>query len=332
MSKNALSKTEKIDLKLVEEFRKAKELKTSIEGFVNEFLLQFVSEQTQRAYAKDLQFFFDFLKKGGERIEKPKDIGAHHFRVYRDHLINKNYSSSTINRRLVCIRSFIKWAIGCQLMDFNPLDQIKLPKVQTEAPTIAFTDEEVVAMINAPEKESKVGRTHRLIMMLLFGLGLRRSELAQIKRKDFYQERGHLVLNIKGKGGKLRDMPIPQYLQNEILDYQDFLKSLGIEIEPEDYLIQSQRKGKNTNPIDGSSIFRVIEKYAKICGIAKRVSPHSCRATAISHLLDTQKIPIRDVAIFAGHSHITTTERYDKRRKGLDDNAAYLVNYEKKIS
>ena len=103
-------------------------------------------------------------------------------------------------------------------------------------------------------------------------------------------------------------------------------------MEEDDYLIQSAKKGKNDKPIDGSTIYRVIEKYAKKCGINKKVSPHSCRATAISHLLDTQKTPIRDVAIFAGHSKITTTERYDKRREGLDNSAAYQVDYGKKDS
>ena len=79
--------------------------------------------------------------------------------------------------------------------------------------------------------------------------------------------------------------------------------------------------------MSGTTVYRIIEKYAKACGINKKVSPHSCRATAISHLLDTQKTPIRDVAIFAGHSKITTTERYDKRREGLDNSAAYDIDY-----
>jgi integrase len=112
------------------------------------------------------------------------------------------------------------------------------------------------------------------------------------------------------------------------------LQKFGIELAPEDYLIQTQPKNKhqliNKQPIDGSTIFRIIQTYKKILGINKRVSPHSCRATVISHLLDTQKTPIRDVAIFAGHSKITTTERYDKRRQGLDDSAAYAVDYTKK--
>jgi integrase len=94
--------------------------------------------------------------------------------------------------------------------------------------------------------------------------------------------------------------------------------------------IQTAKKGKNSAPVNGSTIYRIIEKYAKECSINKKVSPHSCRATAISHLLDTQKTPIRDVAIFAGHSKITTTERYDKRREGLDQSAAYDIDYNKK--
>jgi integrase len=79
--------------------------------------------------------------------------------------------------------------------------------------------------------------------------------------------------------------------------------------------------------MDGSTIYRVIERYAKNLGINKAVSPHSCRATVISHLLDTKYTPIRDVATFAGHANITTTERYDKRRKNLDKSAAYEVDY-----
>ncbi len=105
------------------------------------------------------------------------------------------------------------------------------------------------------------------------------------------------------------------------------MASHDIQFTKEDYLLQTSLKGKNTKPMDGSTVYRIIEKYAKICGITKKVSPHSCRATAISHLLDTKKTPIRDVAIFAGHSKITTTERYDKRRDNLDNSAAYEVDY-----
>jgi integrase/recombinase XerD len=314
----------KIDPKLKAAFESAQTHEFG--DFVREFILQFVSLQTQKAYAKDLKFFFEFLAKGGLNLNHPEQIQAHHFRLYRDSLIENDYSSATINRRLVCIRSFIKWCIGAGLMKHNPLDQIKLPKTQTQNPTLAFSDEEVNRMLEAPENNRR-GRMHRLAMLFLFNLGLRRSELTQIQIKDFYQDRGHHVLSIKGKGAKLRDMPLPASLINEIEQYSNSLKIEGIDLDPTDYLFFSGKKPNK--PIDGSTVFRIINRYAKKLGINKRVSPHSCRATAISHLLDTQNTPMRDVAIFAGHSKITTTERYDKRRKGLDDNAAYKVNYKK---
>jgi site-specific recombinase XerD len=318
-----------VNEELVKKFKDAGKRKTEIQDFIRDFLNQFVNESTKKAYIKDLKFFFDFLKTGKVCIGHPKDIQAAHFQFYRDHMIERGLASATINRRLVCIRSFMKWAIAATIIDSNPLDIVKLPKVETQSPTLAFDDDEVVDMINSANTSTKTGLTHRMVMVLLFSLGLRRSELSHIQLKDFNQDRNHSVLSIKGKGGKIRELPLNEYVLKEIDFYLNGLIVYIPELEKEDYLIQSTGKKKNTKPINGSSIFRIIEKYKILLGIDKRLSPHSCRATAISHLLDTQKTPIRDVAIFAGHSKITTTERYDKKRKGLDQSAAYQVDYKK---
>lgn len=331
-----MSKNEKKSLsltynsELAKKFEHASRKKTQIQDFIQEFLMQFLSEDTKLAYLKDLKFFFDFLISGNVQISHPKDIESYHFQIYRDHLIDRGLASATINRRLVCIRSFIKWAMASKLMSHNPLDTVKLPKVQTESPTVAFDDHEVEMMINAPDTSIHRGRTHRLAMVLLFHLGLRRSELTQIKIEQFTQDRGHMVLSVLGKGDKVRIIPINHYVKEEIQLYLDSIKEKSIVLIPSDYLLQTNLKQKNNQPIDGSTIFRIIERYAKSLGINKAVSPHSCRATVISHLLDTQNATIRDVAIFAGHSNITTTERYDKRRKNIEKNAAYKVSYFKK--
>lgn len=321
----ALSVTVNPDL--ARKFQEAAQKKTSIHDFMQEFILQFLSEDTKTAYIKDLKFFFDFLRSGNVSISHPGEIQAYHFQLYRDHLLERGLASATINRRLVSIRSFIKWAVACKLMTHNPLDTIKLPKVQTETPTSAFDDEEVLRMINAPDLKNHKGRTHRLIMAMLFNLGLRRSELTQIKLYQLSQDRGHHILTIHGKGDKTRLIPLNDFIMNEI---QNYLNSLPHELGAEDFLLQTEEKSKNDRPMDGSTIYRIIEKYARAVGINKPVSPHSCRATVISHLLDTQLTPIRDVATFAGHANITTTERYDKRRKNLDKSAAYHVNYDLK--
>ncbi len=319
-----------VDHKLAKKFKEASKRKVSIEDFIKDFLNQFLSEQTKRAYLKDLDDFFHFLKSGDVTILHPNEIKGHHFQFYRDMLIDKKLTSATITRKLVSIRSFIKWSMAQRLIEYNPLDIVKLPKVQTEMPTIAFDDKEVIDMINAVDTETKKGAMHKLVLTMLFSLGLRRSELTHIKFKDIYKERGHYVLEIHGKGNKTRLLPLSKSIIACLSEYSESMINFGIYFEPNDYLIQSSLKGKNTKPTNGSTIYRIIEKYAKVCNITKRVSPHSCRATAISHLLDTQKTPIRDVAIFAGHSKITTTQRYDKRVNSLDNSAAYDIDYENK--
>jgi site-specific recombinase XerD len=328
--KNSNALTVNYDADLARKFQEASQKKTSIQDFIQEFLAHFLSKDTKTAYINDLKIFFDFLSSGNESICHPRDIESYHFQLYRDHLMERGLASATINRRLVCIRSFIKWAVAARLMDHNPLDMVKLPKVQTESPTVAFDDDEVTKMINAPDTETHKGRTHRLVMVLLFHLGLRRSELTNIRMQQFVNDRGHIVLRIHGKGDKIRPIPINKHVQSEIQNYVDYLMTFGVELEEKDYLLQTELKKKNDRPMDGSTIFRIIERYARAVGITKSVSPHSCRATVISHLLDTQNTAIRDVATFAGHANITTTERYDKRRKNLDKSAAYQVNFNKK--
>lgn len=328
--KNSDALTLNYNPELARKFQEAAQKKTDIQDFIQEFLVQFLSPDTKTAYIKDLKFFFDFLRSGNVVISHPSEIQSYHFQLYRDHLMEKGLSSATINRRLVCIRSFMKWAIASKLMDHNPLDTVKLPKVQTESPTVAFDDEEVSMMIGAPDISTHKGRTHRLVMVLLFHLGLRRSELTHIKMHQFVHDRGHIVLRIHGKGDKVRLVPVNQHVHQEVNTYIEALRSHGIELGAEDYLLQTEVKKRNTKPMDGSTIFRVIERYARKVGINKTVSPHSCRATVISHLLDTQNAAIRDVATFAGHANITTTERYDKRRNNLDKSAAYQVNFYKK--
>lgn len=319
-----------IDEDLFKKFQQAENSNTHIQDFITDFLGQFISKQTQKAYVTDLTLFFKFLKKGGLFVSHPNQIKGAHFQFYRDDLLEKGYASASINRKLVAVRSFIKWSMAQKLIDHNPLDIVKLPKVQTEAPTIAFDDTEVVEMLASPDLATKKGQMHKLVIHLLFSLGLRRSELVQIRVSHIYQERGHYVVKIKGKGNKDRHLPLSQDVIRALKSYMDAMANFNIEFEPDDFLIQSNSNGKNSKPMDGSTVYRIIERYAKKCGINKKVSPHSCRATAISHLLDTQKTPIRDVAIFAGHSKITTTERYDKRREGLDNSAAYDINYEDK--
>ena len=317
-----------IDEKLARQFKEARERGIHIEDFFNDFLERFLSLDTRRAYQGDLDAFFGFIKSGGELLRHPSDLKAFHFQLYRDKLMAEGKASATINRRLVAIRSFMKWAVSAKLVDHNPLDVVKLPKVQTESPTQDFDDEEVARMLEAPDLNTLSGNLHRISMVLLFHLGLRRAELTGLRLMDFQEQRGHFVLRVHGKGDKVRLVPVTDTVRKELQNYCGRLLHAGVKLEPDEWLLQTDPVKRRGQRVDGSTVYRIIEKYARSLEINKKVSPHSCRATVISHLLDTRSAPIRDVAIFAGHANVTTTERYDKRRQNLDKSAAYAVDFE----
>lgn len=311
---------------LAERFRqRSREKNSTIYDFVNDFLCKYLSPDTKRAYAKDMNDFFDFLRMGDVLVHHPKDIEAYHFQEYRDWLIESGLKSATINRRMVAVRAFMKWALALGMIQFNPLDAVKLPKVQTEMETVAFDDEEAVRMIQAPDTKTHSGRMHRLAMVLLFNLGLRRAELANVQLGDIFEDRGHMVLRVHGKGDKTRLIALSEYVQNELKAYLNSFEAKWF-WEEDDYILQKDGKVKSRKAIDGSTVYRIVDRYAERLGINKRVSPHSCRATVISHLLDTKKVPIREVAGFAGHSSVLTTQRYDKRLDSLNRNASYSVD------
>lgn len=322
--------TKAVDQNLARKFAEARERGILVEDFINDFLGGFLSADTRRAYQNDLEVFFDFLRRGGEHLTHPADLRAYHFQLYRDELMAQGLASATVNRKLVAVRSFMKWSLAAKLIDHNPLDVVKLPKVQTESPTQAFDDDEVVRMLAAPPAGDPKGELQRIVMALLFHLGLRRAELTNLRCRDFYRDRGHIILRVHGKGDKVRLVPISDSMAEALQRYHDFLHSRGVVLEGEDFLLQTDPVKRPGEKIDGSTVYRWINRYARALGIHKRVSPHSCRATVISHLLDTQQTPIRDVAIFAGHANVTTTERYDKRRQNLENSAAYDVDFKPK--
>src|SRR5687768_9159811 len=104
--KSTTALTLHVNQDLARKFQEAAQKKSDIQDFIKEFLVQFLSEDTKTAYIKDLRFFFDFLRSGSVAIGHPSEIKSYHFQLYRDHLLERGLSSATVNRRLVCIRSF----------------------------------------------------------------------------------------------------------------------------------------------------------------------------------------------------------------------------------
>jgi integrase/recombinase XerD len=265
-----------------------------------QFINSFVSPQTRRSYSNDLKGFFEFVGP----LNSPADLQPIHISAFRDKIAADGASTATINRKISTIKSLTRWLIQNGHLTTDPTISVKVPKVVHSRSTEAFKDEEVAKILEIVEDIS-----HKTLLMTLFYTGLRRSEVVKLSPASIVQQSGLSGFKVIGKGGKERLVAIPEELTKQLNIY-----------------FQRTRIGDFLFEMDESTVYRIVKRYAAKAGVKGRFGAHSCRATVISNLLDNQ-VPIRDVANFAGHSSVNTTTLYDKKRKGLADNAGYKIRY-----
>lgn len=289
------------------------------------------SAHTRRAYEGDLKQFRQFLlaaKLAGDSFDS--------LVAYRDWLLAPEHEGGlaltrgSANRKFATVRSFLGWLQARGQVKENPSLWIKKFRAKTESPTQGFSDKEVAHMLALPNLDTASGLMHSVILHFLFYLGLRRSELVALKASHLgWQRVGEdtvLTVRVQGKGDKERMLPLPDVLRRVLLEYLD-RKYLSIGVDR--YLFSPVRNNvtkTKDKPLAPEAVYYVVKKYAGLAGVDRKVSPHSCRATAISNALD-HAASHRSVQQMAGWSSPLMIERYDKRRTALQDSAVHVVEY-----
>ena len=300
-------------------------LRQSIEGF----LLDQRSEHTRRAYGRDLQRFFRYLAPLQHQFLQ---IDRHVLIGHKDQLLGEGLQHTTIDRHIATLRSFFGWLVDDGFLERNPAEGVKFLNPKRMSPTVGFSDEEVVRVLKYPDLHTRTGAQHYAILMLLFYCGLRRSELCSLRTSNLSIERGQPLIRLVGKGNSERMIPLippvtsalnhfflitgkhPQIGQGRGLDQWLFSP------------IRNNRTGETDRALDSSMIFYIVRRYAKMAGIQSKVSPHSCRATAISNARD-HNVPDRAIQEFAGWSTPDMITRYDKRKTAIEKSAAHAIKY-----
>ena len=312
------------DLLLSEFIHPSEKLRSSLEGFI----LHQRSEHTQRAYSKDLTRFAKFLAVRKNQVgDGPIDRNV--LVAYKDWLLRENLNHTTIDRHLSTLRSVGDWLVEEGLMEKNPASKVRYLKPKRLSSTNAFTDEEVESILSIPNLHTRVGAQHYAILMVLFYCGLRRSELVNLRTSNITVEQGHRIFRLKGKGNSERIIPIKKEVWSALKYY---FVITGRYPREDRFLfapLKNNRTKKYDKPIDSSAIFYIVTRYAKLAGIAKRVSPHSCRATAISNARD-HNVSDRAIQEFAGWSSPDMITRYDKRKTAIENSAAHSIVYSDK--
>lgn len=296
-------------------------LRSSIEAF----LLDRRSPHTRRAYGKDLRRFLQFLaarkrEKGSEPIDRAVLV------AYKNSLLSEALEHTTVDRHLATLRSFFRFLVDDGHLEKNPAEGVRLLNPKRASRTKGLSDADVISVLKQPDLHSRSGSLHYAILMVLFFCGLRRSELCELKTSNLSIERGHRVLRLLGKGGTERTIVLPEPVYRAIEHYFRISSRL---FTAEDYLfrpVRNNRTGIKNKPLDPSAIFYIVTMYAKKAGVGHRVSPHSCRATAISNARD-HHVPDRAIQELAGWVSPDRITRYDKRKASVENSASKAIHY-----
>ena len=278
-------------------------LDSDIEDFIAALALERgMSEKTCIGYGSDLRLFTAYLKR--RKIENSADVKREDIVAFLANEREKGMKGSTRSRRTAAIRMFFRHLKERRRIAENPSDLMDAPKKALALPRV-LSEAEVFAMLDEVKGEDPVSLRDRAILEVMYGCGLRVSELCELKREDIVAD-GEL-LRILGKGSKERIVPIGTAAGRALTAYLEGSResfSKGNLAESHIFLTRLGR------PFTRQGIFKIVRTRAAAVGIAAdRISPHVLRHCFASHML-SHGADIRAIQELLGHADIGTTQIY----------------------
>lgn len=259
-----------------------------------------LSQNTIKSYITDLEDYVLFVTKN-YNIKDPNDIEKQHIRNFIARLKRKQNTNSSISRKISAVRSFHKFLLLEKLVDKNIARGISLPKKEQKLPIILSLDE-VEALMIASDGFEPLELRNKAMLELLYGCGLRVSELLALRLQDLHINMG--FINVVGKGNKERIVPIGDEAKAAIKRYLEEGRTVLKKI-PGDIVFVNSR-GSNISRV---GLYKTLKKLAIRAGIMKDISPHTLRHSYASHLLENG-VNLRMVQELLGHEDISTTQIY----------------------
>ena len=275
----------------------------AIENYAN--YLRFeknASENTIEAYVSDLQKLQDFAEQNLMNIT-PITISYEHLQEFLYQISKINYSERTQARWISSIKGFFSFLLEDELREDNPSALLETSKLGLYLPD-TLSLEEIEKLISATEENTDLAKRNRCMIEVLYGCGLRVSELTELQISNINFKENYL--KIQGKGDKVRFVPLADYTADFIKNYINNIRSKQ-KINPKhsDILFLNSRGAQ----ISRQMVFLIIKEIVRKAGIQKNISPHTFRHSFATHLLQNGA-DLRFIQEMLGHSSITTTEIY----------------------
>jgi integrase/recombinase XerD len=278
-------------------------LSTDIDDFIASLRFErSLAENTCAAYGRDLRFFAEFLGKRG--ISESADVTRAEIDAYLGEEREEGKKSTTRARRMAAIRMWLKFLKERRYIRKNPAELIDAPKKAKVLPKV-LSEEETFRMLDAVSGTDPRELRDRAMLEVMYGCGLRVSELCALSTDDIIAD-GEL-LRVLGKGSKERVVPIGKSAGRSLTEYFASARDVFTKGDPSVTTVFVTRLKK---PFTRQAVFKMIKERATAVGIdPKRISPHVLRHCFASHMLQ-HGADIRAIQELLGHADIGTTQIY----------------------
>lgn len=258
-----------------------------------------LSPNSVEAYEQDLDKLFAYCERMGIAADKATFEDLQGF-VYEE--FGDGANSRTQSRILSGVRSFYRFLLYHNLREDDPSELLESPRKEQHLPEV-LSLEEVNRLVEAVDLSSAEGHRNRAMLEMLYGSGLRVSELTGLRLSDIYREEGYLL--VRGKGSKQRLVPISPEADKWFGYWLEDRSHLDVKPEAKDIAFLN-RYGRQ---LTRAMVFTIIKRLAEKAGIHKVISPHTLRHSFATHLLQNGA-DLRVIQQLLGHEKITTTEIY----------------------
>ncbi len=264
-----------------------------------------LSQNTYLSYKQNIKSFQNYLTHNKEISLEESNNSNKIISITDNDLRNffnsLNLSSKSTAHYITVINSFYNYLTNEKIMDYNPCENIKSPKIPKNLPNY-LTEEEINNLLNITLLTPYDYR-NKAMLELLYASGLRVSELVNLKITDI--DLHNALVRVYGKGSKERIVPLNDYAIEALQIYIDNYRPLLLKNKNSEYLFINNA----SNKISRQGFFKFLKKECQRAGIKKNIYPHIIRHTFATHLL-AHGADLRVIQVLLGHEDITTTEIY----------------------
>ena len=258
------------------------------------------SSHTVEAYGRDLERYVKALEEKG--VTEPDDVTRPLIEEHLEHLAEEGYAPSSVERALSAIKSFHRFMLQEEMSSVSPAAALPLPKKAERLPDAVLSVRQALALLDQPFPKTAAGQRDRAIIEVLYGCGLRVSELTGLDVGAVSLE--DEVVRVIGKGSKERLVPLMGSAHEALAEYLSDWRGELVSSRSGAAVFLNVRGGR----ISRQSVFAIVERAGRVVGI-DGLHPHTLRHSFATHMLQGGA-DIRIVQELLGHSSIQTTQLY----------------------